>query len=77
MLESPYQGLIPFKGPLCIIHKCMWVGESFQDKSVLERIWREGVSSFPMFFLSVVGDKPLCKHRLQKEVFEYHIVFQK
>jgi len=25
MSESPYQGLILFKGPHCINHKCMWV----------------------------------------------------
>ena len=52
-------------------------GEKFQDTAVLERIWQEGVSSFSyVFFLSVLGDKPLCKHRLQKELSEYHIVCQ-
>ena len=32
---------------------------------------REKCHPFPMFFLSVVEDKPLCKHRLQEELFEY------
>jgi hypothetical protein len=50
--------------------------KAFKTSQCLKEYGGKEYHPFPMFFLSIVGDKPLCKHRLQKEVFEYHIVFQ-
>jgi hypothetical protein len=58
-------------------HKCMWVWWKLsRHGSTWKNMAGRSIILFLYFFLYIVEDKPLCKHRLQKEISKYHIVFQ-
>ena len=50
--------------------------KAFKTRQYLKEFGRKEYHPVPMFFLSVVKDKPLCKHRLQGELFEYTLCFK-
>ena len=50
--------------------------KTFKTQQYVKECGRKEYHPFPIVLLFIVKDKPLCKHRLQKELFEYHIVCQ-
>ena len=64
------------KVPHCLNHKCMWVWWMLSRQGSTWKYMEGRSIILYLSFSIVVEDKPLCKHRLQKELSQYHLCFK-
>ena len=70
MLESPYRVGFKVCQGTTLLESQMHVGlvKAFKARQHLKEYGRKEYHPLPKFFQAVLEEKPLCKHRLQKEL---------